>query len=222
MANLFFCDYYTVSHRQSLQTSDVPEYTIKIIDDLGTIPAAEWDQLAGQNPTLKHAFLQAMIDTGATDASTGWLPQFITLYREIEGTPCLVGAMPLYLKTNSYGEYVFDWAWAEAYARAGLEYYPKLLVAVPFTPCGGTRLLAPAATDREILINVLLQIAAQSRVSSIHILFPDDAEHASLIKAGFMSRTSVQFHWLNTSVGYQCFDDFLATMSHDKRKKIKQ
>ena len=110
------------------------EYQINLIDDLSTIPAHDWDALTSGNPTLKHAFLQSMIDAGCTTAESGWLPQFITLWRDLEGKHSLVGAAPLYMKGNSYGEYVFDWAWAEAYQRAGLEYFPKLLVAVPFTP----------------------------------------------------------------------------------------
>ena len=196
------------------------EYQINLIDDLNTIPARDWDALTSGNPTLKHAFLQSMIDAGCTTAESGWLPQFITLWRDLEGKHSLVGAAPLYMKGNSYGEYVFDWAWAEAYQRAGLEYFPKLLVAVPFTPCGGGRLMAHTQSDREILIDALLQIASQSEVSSIHVLFADPDEQQSLLKAGFMARTSVQFHWQNS--GYLCFDNFLATMSHDKRKKIKQ
>jgi len=193
---------------------------IRVIDDLSTIPAADWDSLVAGNPTLKHAFLQSMIEAGCTTAETGWLPQFITLWRGPEGRKKLLGAVPLYMKGNSYGEYVFDWAWAEAYQRAGLDYFPKLLVAVPFTPCGGARLMAHTQADREILIEALLQIASQSEVSSIHVLFASNEEQASLLKAGFMSRTSVQFHWQNAN--YQSFDDFLATMSHDKRKKVKQ
>lgn len=203
----------------------MPEYVVNVIDSLCHISPAEWDALSSDNPTLKHAFLQSMIDAGCTTGETGWLPQFITLTREINGKPCLVGAVPMYMKGNSYGEYVFDWAWAEAYDRAGLDYFPKLLVAVPFTPCGGTRIMARTAPDREILIDALLQIARQSKVSSVHVLFPGEDEHAALIDAGFMSRASVQFHWSNLGTDdkkYGSFDDFLATMSHDKRKKIKQ
>ncbi len=201
------------------------EYVVSVVDSLHNISPTEWDSLAADNPTLKHAFLQSMIDASCTTAETGWLPQFITLSREIDGKPCLVGAVPMYMKGNSYGEYVFDWAWAEAYERAGLDYFPKLLVAVPFTPCGGTRIMAHTPADREILISALLQIARQSEVSSVHVLFPNEHEHAALIAAGFMSRASVQFHWSNLGTGsekYESFDDFLATMSHDKRKKIKQ
>jgi uncharacterized protein len=196
------------------------EYEIKVIDDLSDISPADWDALAGNNPTLKHAFLQSMIDADCTTAKSGWLPQFITLWREVAGKNVLAGAVPLYMKGHSYGEYVFDWAWAEAYHRAGLEYYPKLLAAVPFTPCSGARLMAATDADRHLLIQGLLEITQQSEVSSVHVLFPAEAEHAALIEAGFMPRTSVQFHWQNA--GYPSFDAFLATMSHDKRKKVKQ
>ena len=202
------------------------EVTLKVLDSLASIPAPAWDALvnaAGGNPTLCHGFLQSMIDAGCTIAKTGWLPQFLTLWREgegDEGREKLCGAVPLYVKGHSYGEYVFDWAWAEAYQRHGLEYYPKLLAAVPFTPCTGARLLAHTATDRKILVDGLLNLAQQSDVSSLHVLFPEAAEHQLLIDAGMMPRTSIQFHWRNN--GYRHFNEFLATMSHDKRKKLKQ
>jgi predicted N-acyltransferase len=161
-----------------------------------------------------------MIDAGCTTAKTGWLPQFLTLWRDIEGQQLLCGAAPLYVKSHSYGEYVFDWAWAEAYQRHGLDYFPKLLSAVPFTPCTGGRLLAKTSADRKILMDGLISLARQSEVSSLHVLYPDAADKQLLMAAGMMSRTSIQFHWQNA--GYKCFDDFLSTMSHDKRKKVKQ
>jgi hypothetical protein len=196
------------------------EYELQIIDDLTRIPAAEWDALSGGNPTIRHAMLQAMVEAGCTTAQTGWLLQFVTLWRDVSGRPALCGAVPLYLKSHSYGEYVFDWAWAEAYQRAGLGYYPKLLAAVPFTPCTGARLMAVTEADRRALIDALLGLARQSNVSSLHVLFPAKPDHAALIDAGLMPRTSVQFHWRNA--GYRSFDAFLATMNHDKRKKVKQ
>ena len=196
------------------------EVELKVLDSLTSIPSSDWDTLTGNNPTLSHALLQSMIDAGCTAAKTGWLPQFLTLWREIEGHQTLCGAVPLYVKTHSYGEYVFDWAWAEAYQRHGLDYYPKLLSAVPFTPCTGGRLLAKTSADRKLLVDGLLSLAAQSDVSSLHVLFPNTVEHKLLIDAGMMPRTSIQFHWQNA--GYKSFDDFLGTMSHDKRKKVKQ
>ena len=196
------------------------EVELKIVDSLATIPSRDWDALTDDNPTLRHAFLQSMIDAGCTTAKSGWLPQFLTLWRDIEGKPSLCGAVPLYVKSHSYGEYVFDWAWAEAYQRHGLDYYPKLLSAVPFTPCTGGRLLAKTSADKKLLVDGLISLAAQSDVSSLHVLFPIADDHQLLIDAGMMPRTSIQFHWQNA--GYKNFDDFLATMSHDKRKKVKQ
>ena len=196
------------------------EVELKVMDSLGSIASQEWDALTDDNPTIRHAFLQSMIDAGCTTAKTGWLPQFLTLWRDIDGRQSLCGAVPLYVKSHSYGEYVFDWSWAEAYQRHGLEYYPKLLSAIPFTPCSGGRLLARTTADRKILLDGLLSLAEQSDVSSLHVLFPDAQEHELLITKGMMPRTSIQFHWQNT--GYKSFDDFLATMSHDKRKKVKQ
>ena len=196
------------------------EVELKVLDSLTSIPSRDWDTLTDGNPTLSHALLQSMIDADCTTAKTGWLPQFLTLWRDIEGQQTLCGAVPLYVKTHSYGEYVFDWAWAEAYQRHGLDYYPKLLSAVPFTPCTGGRLLAKTSADRKWLVDGLLSLAAQSDVSSLHVLFPNADDHKLLIDAGMMPRTSIQFHWQNA--GYKSFDDFLATMSHDKRKKVKQ
>ena len=199
------------------------EVALKVFDSLASIPAGEWDSLTGDNPTLRHAFLQSMIDAGCTTARTGWLPQFLTLWRQADdgdGREKLCGAVPLYVKGHSYGEYVFDWAWAEAYRRNGLDYYPKLLAAVPFTPCTGARLMASTAADRKILVDGLLSLARQSDVSSLHVLFPEAAEHRLLTDAGMMPRASIQFHWRNND--YRNIDDFLATMNHDKRKKLKQ
>jgi predicted N-acyltransferase len=132
----------------------------------------------------------------------------------------LQAALPLYLKSHSYGEYVFDWAWADAYQRHGLAYYPKLLSAIPFTPVTGPRLLARTSAQREILANAALDFARDSGVSSLHCLFPTEAETGLMQAAGLMLRTTVQFHWHNQ--GYGSFDDFLARMNHDKRKKIRQ
>jgi predicted N-acyltransferase len=195
------------------------EYELKVLDSLADMPAAQWDALTDHNPTLRHAFLQSMIDAGCTTGRSGWLPQFLTLWRDgdqSDGKPSLCGAVPLYVKSHSYGEYIFDWAWAQAYERHGLDYYPKLLSAVPFTPCAGGRLLARTSADKKILMS----LAEQSKVSSLHVLFPNAEDHRLLIEAGMMPRASIQFHWQNA--GYKTFDDFLATMSHDKRKKVKQ
>lgn len=190
--------------------------TIQIIDTITDIPAALWDTLNDGNPFLSHAFLAALETPGCATPQTGWQAQFITLWQGQQ----LIGAMPLYLKTHSYGEYVFDWAWAEAYERQGLAYYPKLLCAVPFSPITGLRVLAATAETRAALINAALQLAQTLGVSSLHCLFPVATQAQEMQQAGMMLRQGVQFHWCNAD--YADFDAFLATMNNDKRKKIKQ
>jgi predicted N-acyltransferase len=189
---------------------------IRIIDSLEAVPAAAWDRLHGGNPTLAHAFLDSLHRTGCASPATGWSPRYLTQW---QGTS-LVGAVPLYGKTHSYGEYVFDWAWAEAYERHGLAYYPKLLAAVPFTPATGPRLMAPSAQAREDLARALVGLARDGGYSSLHVLFPDEGDAEALRRAGLMERSGVQFHWSNA--GYRDFEEFLGAMSHDKRKKIRQ
>jgi uncharacterized protein len=189
---------------------------VEIITDLGAIDAAAWNALAGDNPFLKHEFLHALHETGCACAETGWAPHYVTLW---QGTQ-LVGAMPLYLKSHSYGEYVFDWAWADAYYRHGHRYYPKLLCAVPFTPVTGARLLASETKLQARLAEEALKLAKHLRASSLHVLYPPPQQADLLGQGGLMARDSVQFHWHNA--GYRDFDAFLSTMSHDKRKKIKQ
>ncbi len=189
---------------------------IQIIASLAHIPAAQWDALNDGNPFLSHAFLSALEASGCATPQTGWQAQFLTLWQG----DTLIGAMPLYLKTHSYGEYVFDWAWAEAYERQGLAYYPKLLCAVPFSPITGLRVLAATAETRTTLINAALQLAQTLGVSSLHCLFPEAAQAQEMQQAGMMLRQGVQFHWCNAD--YADFDAFLATMNNDKRKKIKQ
>ncbi|WP_312429418.1 GNAT family N-acetyltransferase [Achromobacter sp.] len=184
--------------------------------DLSRIDARQWDALAGDQPFLRHAFLLALHDTGCASRQTGWAPHFLALWRD----DVLAGAVPLYLKSHSRGEYVFDYAWADAFQRHGMRYYPKLLSAIPFTPVTGPRLLAANEEDRATLVRGLVAFAEEVNVSSLHLLFPADADMRTLREAGFMIRESVQFHWTNAD--YADFDAFLATMSHDKRKKIRQ
>ena len=190
--------------------------TLKIIDSLRAVDPAQWDALAGGHPLLSHAFLHALHETGCAAEKAGWTPQYVSLW---DGKR-LSGAMPLYVKMHSYGEYVFDWAWADAYQRHGLDYYPKLLSAIPFTPCTTARLLAQDDAGRKALVEAALRVGATAEVSSLHVLFPAANEEALLCEAGMMPRNTVQFHWKNRA--YADFDAFLATMSHDKRKKIKQ
>jgi predicted N-acyltransferase len=189
---------------------------IEIVDTLSGVPAGQWNRLAGGDPFLSHEFLSALHETGCASSATGWTPQYLRLNKG--GT--LEGAMPLYLKTHSYGEYVFDWAWADAYHRHGIAYYPKLLSAVPFTPVSGSRLLAMSEEARETLIRGALQLARELKVSSLHCLFPTREEAGQMVRHGMMPRTTVQFHWENR--GYAGFEEFLAGFSHDKRKKVRQ
>ncbi len=190
--------------------------THRILESVGAVQQQEWDALAGSNPFIRHAFLAALEDSGCVSADTGWTPRVVTLWEDRH----LVAAMPLYLKTHSYGEYVFDWAWARAYHEHGVHYYPKLLCAVPFTPVRGPRLMTPTPTLRQELLQAAIDLTQRSKASSLHILFPPDEYVGELESAGLMLRSTVQFHWRNAS--YESFDHFLAGMSHDKRKKIKQ
>ena len=201
----------------------ISEFEVKVIDSLDGISAAEWNALAGNDPFLRHEFFSAMHETGRASKKTGWLPQFVTLW---EGS-ALRGALPLYLKSHSYGEYVFDWAWADAYRRCGYAYYPKLLSAVPFSPVTGRRLMAETAEHRALLISAALNMAkdrkADTGVSSFHCLFPREHEAREMEKAGMILRHGIQFHWKNQAGGgYENFEAFLKEMSHHKRKKIRQ
>jgi hypothetical protein len=189
---------------------------LRIVESLEPVDERQWNALAGDNPTLAYAFLDSLHRTGCATEATGWAPRYLTLW---DGA-VLAGAVPLYVKTHSYGEYVFDWAWAEAYERHGLAYYPKLLAAVPFTPATGARLLARDAQARATLAGSLVATAKGSKVSSLHILFPDDADAEALRGEGLLERRGVQFHWRNEA--YASFDEFLARLSRDKRKKIRQ
>ncbi len=187
-----------------------------LIPTLTDIPAKDWDAIAGRQPCLSHAYLHGLERTGCVGPGTGWIPRHATLWRSSQ----LIAALPLYEKNHSYGEYVFDWGWAEAYRRHGLHYYPKWLAAIPFTPIPGARLLGATTTDRRALLDAVLALAADSGLSSLHLLFPTKEEAEWLQEAGLPLRQGVQFHWHN--MGYADFDDFLARLNHDKRKKIRQ
>jgi predicted N-acyltransferase len=198
--------------------------TLKIIGNLTNIPATQWNALAGDDPFLSHAYLIALQESGCATEQQGWSAQFITLWQDER----LLATMPLYVKSNSFGEFVFDWAWAEAYHQHGLSYYPKLVCTVPFTPVTGKRLLIipnelPPQEEthlRSLLLNYALQIAKQSELSSLHCLFTDDTDRQVMQNHGMMLRQDVQFHWQNP--GYRDFDEFLSALSRDKRKRIKQ
>ena len=202
--------------------SDPDSVVIKAIGRIADVPAEQWDACAGnENPFVSHAFLSALEDSGSASAKTGW-----GIYHLVVEEPgCgLLGAMPMYLKGHSQGEYIFDYGWADAYERAGGRYYPKLLVAVPFTPATGPRLLArpgPQADEvRDNLIAGAMEVARRLDVSTLHINFPTEAEWKRLGERGMLQRTGEQFHWYNN--GYGDFDDFLNDLASRKRKAIKK
>jgi len=194
-------------------------YRTGIVSSLAEIGEPAWKELLAlqgdANPFLSYAFLHALHESGSASADTGWHPQYLVLWQG----DTLAAALPLYLKSHSYGEYVFDWAWADAYQRNGLDYYPKLLSAIPFTPVTGGRLLARDAAARAALVRLLCAQQQAAGMSSTHVLYPPQAQAAQLHEAGFMLRSGVQFHWLNN--GYSDFEQFLATLEHKKRKNIR-
>ncbi len=201
------------------------DYVIRVNANPSDIPAAAWDALLAQqdvpSPFMQHAYLGALHTSGSATPETGWTPQFVTLWQGEQ----LAAAAALYVKGHSYGEYVFDWAWANAYADHGLNYYPKGTSAVPFTPVPGSRLLALDAGARQALLQALLEVARKHQLSSLHLLFTSPADRKACNALGLMQRQTVQFHWHNadaqgTRFGH--FDAFLASLSQDKRKKIKQ
>lgn len=199
------------------------EDVIRVHSDPTTLDAWAWDELltkqAHSTPFMRHEYLAAMHDSGSAAPATGWAPRFVTVHRGGD----LVGAAPAYLKQHSYGEYVFDWSWAEAHRRHGLRYYPKLLVAVPFTPVPGTRLMAVDDAARHALLNGLLKVAAEERTSSMHLLFIDQVDAAAIGKFGWMRRQGVQFHWSqDDATPVNTFPSFLSSLHRDKRKKIQQ
>ena len=197
---------------------------VSVRDDvpLATIDAADWDALGDGTPLVAHAFLSALHETGCAAPAAGWTPRYLTAWRGAK----LVGAMPMYAKTQSYGEYVFDWAWADAYRRYGRRYYPKLVAAIPFTPAPGQRIFASDSTTTDALIGAALRLLRPAHASgsppysSLHVLFPTETEARALEASGMLIRHGLQFRWENP--GYRDFGDFLATFNHDKRKKVKQ
>lgn len=228
-----------------------PSLQIRVFDHPGAVAADAWDRLLAQehdpSPFMRHAYLKALHDSGSAVPATGWTPRFVTLWQG----ETLVAACPFYLKAHSYGEYVFDWAWANAYEQHGLRYYPKALVAVPFTPVPGARLLARDGTARAALVRALIGLAQELELSSLHLLFVQPRDQAACEQAGLMLRHTVQFHWKNVAptphrlrgspppmgadpawdgpapdhevpATFADFEHFLASLQQDKRKKIRQ
>jgi uncharacterized protein len=192
---------------------------LHVLESVDDINAGEWNRLAGDYPFLRHEFLAALEHSGSACAATGWQPLFLSCHNT-QGA--LLGALPLYLKSHSYGEFVFDWAWADAYQRHGLNYYPKLVCAVPFSPVPGPRLLVSPGADRAMVSAALLaksvDLARELGGSSVHCLFPNDDELPAWNAAGFLTRRDCQFHWHNRD--YRDFEHFLESFTADKRKKV--
>jgi predicted N-acyltransferase len=204
-----------------VQSSVASPYHVRFIDSITAVAASTWDALAGTNyPFMRHAFLAALEHTGCTTARTGWQP----LHAIVESGDRIVGVMPLYAKTNSMGEYVFDWAWADAYQRHGLPYYPKLLTAIPFTPCAGPRLCSAADVDLTALVPVVQQAVLakceQLGASSWHVLFPQEDLRDLLVGEKQLLRTGCQYQWFNND--YADFDAYLATFASRKRKNLRK
>lgn len=196
---------------------------LRLVEGIAEVSAADWDACAGpDNPFVSHAFLAALEDSGSVGAEAGWLPRHALL---TDASGRLRACAPLYVKSHSYGEYVFDWAWARAFEDAGGRYYPKLQCAVPFTPVTGPRLMVrpddpdPSAT-RQALVGGILQVAKRLGVSSLHVTFPPEEELDDMAAQGLMRRMGQQYHWENR--GYASFDDFLASLSSRKRKTIRK
>ncbi len=198
------------------------DYVTRVSSDPAQVPREAWNALlaseADATPFMRHEYLCALHDSGSATPRSGWTPAFVTLWRG----DAMQAACPLYLKAHSYGEYVFDWAWANAYEQHGLAYYPKALVGVPFTPVPGARLLARDADARQALLREVLRFCEKEQLSSLHLLFLSEADRQACSAQGLMARHTVQFHWSNTEPGYAGFDHFLASLSQDKRKKIRQ
>lgn len=194
----------------------------EILTSLSRVDAAEWDALAGEDdPFVEHAFLSALEESGSVGEGTGWMPHHILCRKDGR----LVGAIPLYLKEHSYGEYIFDWGWAEAARRARIRYYPKLVSAVPFTPASGHRLLVAGGEESGAIIQALVErvyrVAKETRSSSIHFLFTTEAERRSLSEEfGFLPRLTYQFHWENR--GFTNFEDYLSAFRSQARKQVRK
>lgn len=210
----------TLQHSSDALTSS--NHQVRFVESLADIDAAAWNALAGDDyPFLRHEFLLALEQCGCTTAESGWFPQHVLVEAKGGG---LVAAMPLYVKSHSMGEYVFDWSWADAYQRHGLDYYPKLVSSIPFTPCAGPRLVvAPsvhAAAITALVQQAVLARAEELRASGWHVLFPEEDLRERLQASGLLVRSGCQYQWFNR--GYRDFDDYLATFASRKRKTLRK
>lgn len=197
----------------------------KVLSTIHEVKADDWDSCAGNsNPFISHAFLSSLEDSHSTGADVGWMPQHIVIE---DNNGCVLAAAPLYLKNHSYGEYVFDWGWADAYERAGGRYYPKLQCSIPFTPVTGPRLLVSSKVPeieyvrlRKSLAATMVDLAQKMDISSIHLTFLERSEWEMVPELGYMQRIGQQFHWLNRN--YRNFDDFLSVLVSRKRKQLRK
>ena len=194
---------------------------VRVHQSIDEINADEWNRLAGDDPFVQHAFLAALEHSGSASAASGWQAQHLTCSDE---NGRLIGTLPLYLKSHSYGEYVFDWAWADAWHRAGLQYYPKLTSAVPFSPVPGKRLLIETSGEPDVIANALveasIELADSLQASTVHCLFPVESELDSWHQSQFLLRQDCQYHWHNP--GHPDFESWLSTFTAEKRKKVRR
>ncbi len=205
-----------------LAKSNVADYVIQVHDSLKNIRANDWNDLLAlqtvPTPFMRHEYLNAMQQSGCASEQTGWVPYYFTLWQGSQ----LQAACALYIKDNSYGEYVFDHAWANAYQQHGLPYYPKATIAPPFTPVPGSRLLARNEVDRQALLAALIPWCEEKKLSSLHVLFASDDDITACQQENLLLRHTVQFHWTNQEKPFTLFDEFLTTLTQEKRKKIRQ
>ena len=209
------------AHPRRTRSDRIFAMRITFADQMDTVDIAAWNSLLrGNNPFVRHEFLSALEHHGAVGGDSGWEPCHVLAWQD----DALVGALPLYLKQHSWGEFVFDWSWAEAYHRAGQAYYPKLVAASPYSPCTGPRLLVADTPQRdtvcETLIHAATAFAVERGASSVHCLFPDERQIGLFERRGFHTRIGCQYHWHNR--GYRDFDDYLSHFTAEKRKKIKR
>ncbi len=197
--------------------------SVRFLHSISDVDGAQWNALVGDDyPFLRHAFLLALEQSGCVSARSGWQPMHALIERGPGSAP--LACMPLYAKTNSMGEYVFDWSWADAYSRHGLDYYPKLLTAIPFTPCAGPRLCVDKSLSLDIAVPLLFdavrKLAGERNASSWHVLFPAPELRDRLTSAGLQMRTGCQYQWFNA--GYRDFEHFLESFSSRKRKNLRK
>ena len=204
--------------------------TLQTLDSINCVNSAEWDRLDhGQSPFLEHGFLRALEESASVGEQAGWIPKYLSVFATDKNSPnpTLVGAIAAFIKFHSYGEYIFDWSWANASERAGIPYYPKILIAAPFTPATGKRLLLDPKLDPQhrsqiikLLINAVFELSHQIHASSIHWLFVDQQDYNTIAEFGFFPRSSFQFHWHNQN--YNSFSDYLNAMTSRRRKQIRK